>query len=232
MTFYEIATIALIPLFLFTIFAGINERRTFKKYARPEFTAEAGLTGAQAARLVLQRANVSNVLIKPCRGKLTDHYDPRDNTVYLSENVFAERSIAAIGVAAHEAGHAVQYASNYTAVKLRSTMVPVVNFSSRASMIFIIAALILESAAFSDVMLIIGIGFYAVYVLFTVITLPVELNASKRAKISLSESGVLNQDESVIASRVLRAAAMTYFASMAFALLQLLRFVGMFMRRR
>ncbi|MDR1939298.1 MAG: zinc metallopeptidase [Clostridiales bacterium] len=231
---YEIATIVLIPLLILTIAAGINVRRVFSKYDK--LLPSSGLTAAQAARAVLDGAGASNVMIKPCRGNLTDHYDPRDNTVYLSDAVYLSRSVAAIGIAAHEAGHAVQYASDYAPVKLRGAMVPVVSFASRASIAFILAAVALEilafSAAFSQTVLLIGIVFYGVYTLFTIITLPVELNASSRAKTLLVSSGILNADETAAASRVLTAAALTYVASMAMSIIQLLRFIGLFGRRR
>jgi Zn-dependent membrane protease YugP len=231
MDMYDIATIILIPLIIITIIIGANVRRTFKKYEK--IPAASGITAADAARLILEQAGVRSVMIKPCRGTLTDRYDPRDNAIYLSSAVFSSRSVAAIGIAAHEAGHAIQYAENYAPVKARSAMVPVVNFSSKASMVFIIAALIFETAAaFSDTMLILGIIFYAVYVLFTVVTLPVELNASKRAKSLLVQTNALTESENVLSSKVLNAAAMTYVASMAVSILQLLRFIGLLGRRR
>jgi Zn-dependent membrane protease YugP len=230
MDMYDIATIILIPLIIITVIIGVNVRRTFKKYEKT--TAASGITAAEAARLILEQAGVRAVMIKPCRGTLTDHYDPRDNTVYLSSAVFSSRSVAAIGIAAHEAGHAIQYAEGYAPIKARGVMVPVVNFSSKVSMIFIIAALIFEATAFSETMLILGIIFYSVYVLFTVITLPVELNASKRAKSLLVSTNALTESENALSSKVLGAAAMTYVASMAVSVLQLLRFIGLLGRRR
>ncbi|MDR1906588.1 MAG: zinc metallopeptidase [Clostridiales bacterium] len=230
MGFYEITSILLILLIVISIIIGTNVRRTFKKYNT--YSAASGITATHAVRIILERAGVNNVMIKPCRGSLTDHYDPRDNTVYLSETVINSHSVASIGIAAHEAGHAIQYAKNYAPVKTRGAMVPIVNFSSKASMIFIIAAIIFESAVYSQTMLIIGIVFYSVYTVFTVVTLPVEINASKRAKSLLTETGALTADENVLASKVLNAAALTYVASMAVSILQLLRFIGLLSRRR
>ncbi|MDR3263212.1 MAG: zinc metallopeptidase [Clostridiales bacterium] len=231
MDFYDIATLALIPLIILTLIAGVNVRRTFSKYKK--LYASSGITAAQAARLILERSGAGDVMIKTCRGSLTDHYDPGNNTVYLSESVYASCSVASIGIAAHEAGHAIQYARNYAPIRLRGAIVPIVNFASKASLIFIIAALIFfEATAYSQPMLIIGICFYAVYTLFTIITLPVELDASRRAKQLLVASGILTPDENLISSKVLNAAAMTYVASMALSILQLLRFIGLLSRRR
>ena len=231
MILYNIATVSVFALVLISLALSLKVRSDFNKYTK--FKAVSGVTGAKAAQTVLERAGVFGVAIKQCKGTLTDHYDPRDNTVYLSEKVYSSSSISAIGVAAHEAGHAVQYAKNYSPVKIRSAMVPAVNFSARISIVLILIALLVEAlSSISNTILIIGIALYAVYTVFTVVTLPVELNASKRAKALLLEAGVLNSDEIVLASKVLNSAAMTYVASMALSLMQLLRYIGLLNRRR
>ena len=186
-----------------------------------------GLTGAQAAEAVPWANGVRGVAIRPVRGSLTDHYAPRDNTIYLSETVYAADTVAAVGVAAHEAGHAVQYAVGYAPVRLRSAIVSVTNLSSQASMVLLFIGLFLYSQTFFGI----GILLFSVTTFFQLVTLPVEFNASRRAMETIESQGLLDAKEAQGAGRVLKAAAMTYVAALLTSLLQLLRFLLIFLGR-
>jgi hypothetical protein len=187
------------------------------------------MTGAQAAEYVLRANGVTGVQIQQVAGKLTDHFDPRSNVIRLSESVYGSNSIAAVGVACHEAGHAVQHAEGYFPNKLRSAIVPIANFGSKLSWIFIILGL--ASSAF-QALLYIGIVFFAVSVLFTLVTLPVEFNASSRALACIRNNELLTGDEYKGAKSTLQAAALTYVASAATAIAQLLRLILLANNRR
>ncbi len=204
-----------------------------------------GLTGAEAARQVLLRHNITNVSIVPVAGKLTDHFDPRTNTIRLSEGVYNATTIAAVGIAAHEAGHAVQHAEGYVPNKLRSVLVPVTNFGSRIGWILIIIGLAMtgyysysESSGsaltndISGVFLLLGVILYSTSLVFTLVTLPVEFNASKRALVTIKNNNLLVGDEFKGAKQTLTAAALTYVAAAITALLQLLRIITIINRRR
>ncbi len=227
-----------LPVFIWMIYTGIKVNTTFRKYNK--VMAQSGVNAFQAARILLDRNGLSNVQVQVCHGSLTDHYNPQNNTVYLSQATAYSTSIAAIGVAAHEVGHAIQYAQDYLPVKIRTALVPIVNFASRLSFPFILIAILLESLAYANVMsmqisnffLFLAILCYIVYCLFSFITLPAELNASKRAKQQLRESGVLAMDEVKTTSKVLTAAAMTYISSFVLSLVQLARLLVVFMSRR
>ena len=185
------------------------------------------LTGAQAADAVLRAHGVYNVPIRPCRGNLTDHYDPRDNTVYLSESVYNAPTVAAVGVAAHEAGHAVQYAVGYGPVRLRSAIIPATQIGSKFSFILLMIGMVLYSQA----LFFVGILLFSLTTFFQLVTLPVEFNASARAIETIEGQGLLEGDEIGGAKKVLRAAAMTYVAALLMSALQLLRFVLIFLGR-
>ena len=185
------------------------------------------LTGAQAAEAVLRAHGVYNVAIRPCSGNLTDHYDPRDNSISLSENVYNSTSIAAVGVAAHEAGHAVQYAENYGPVRLRTAIIPATQIGSKFSFILLLVGMVL----YSQSLFLVGILLFSLTTIFQLITLPVEFNASHRALVTLEEQGILYDDELNGARKVLRAAALTYVAALLMSLLQLMRFVLIFIGR-
>ena len=205
-----------------------------------------GLTGAEAARKVLLSHNITNVAIVPVAGKMTDHFDPRSNTIRLSEGVYNATTIAAVGIAAHEAGHAVQHAEGYLPNKIRSFMVPVTNFGSRIGWILIIIGFAMsgyysysESPAASassydtaSIMMLLGVILYSTSLIFTLVTLPVEFNASKRALRTIKEGNMLVGEEYVGAKQTLTAAALTYVAAAITALLQLLRIIAMINRRR
>ena len=204
------------------------------------------ITGAEAARQVLMNHNITNVAIVPVAGKMTDHFDPRTNTIRLSEGVYNATSIAAVGIAAHEAGHAVQHAEGYIPNKIRSFMVPVTNFGSKIGWILIIIGLIMSgyysysetaqaSTATYDtagILMFIGVILYSTSLIFTLVTLPVEFNASKRALTIIKERNLLAGQEYAGAKQTLTAAALTYVAAAITALLQLLRVLMMINRRR
>ena len=217
--------ILVMPAIIFSIWAQHMVKSNFKKYSQARCAN--GLTGAAAAQEVLRRGGASNVRIEPVSGSLTDHFDPRDNVIRLSESVYNTQSIAAVGVAANEAGHALQYANGYAPMKLRAAIIPVTSFGSKLAMPLVILGLVLGYAGLISL----GILFFAFAVLFQLVTLPVEFNASRRALSILDEYGLLRQDEMPGAKKVLAAAAMTYVAALAVSLAQLLRLIAMSQRR-
>ena len=218
--------IILVPAMLIALLAQINVSSTFNRYSR--IASRRGLTGAQAAEEVLRAHGVYGVRITRVSGKLTDHYDPKTNTIRLSDAVYGSTSIASVGVAAHEAGHAVQYAQEYGPIKLRGAIIPVCNFSSQISILLII----LGFALYSRPLFAVGVVLFAVAAFFQVVTLPVEFNASRRAIQSLSGTGLLDAEELRGARKVLTAAALTYVAALLVSLAQLLRYLLAFGGRR
>ena len=183
--------------------------------------------------MVLHQNGVHDVSIQRCSGKLTDHYDPRNHTISLSDDVYDSTSVAAIGVACHEAGHAVQHATAYAPLKIRNLIIPITNFGARFSSLFIMAGLILSYFFVGALFLAeIGIALFACSTAFQLITLPTEFNASHRAIDCITNSGILTNEEQKGAKKVLKAAAMTYVAALALSLLQLLRLVAIVNRRR
>ncbi len=217
--------IVLIPIVLLSVYAQAKVSGNFNHYSQVRNCR--GLTGAQAAYEVLRANGVQGVNIQPCSGKLTDHYDPRDNTIYLSQPVFGEPTVAAVGVAAHEAGHAVQYAVGYGPVRVRSAIIPVTQFGSNFAFIALFLGLIL----YSQPVFAIGIVLFGVTTLFQLVTLPVEFDASARALGTIDGSGLLQEDERQGAKKVLTAAALTYVASLLMGLAQLLRYLLIFAGR-
>ena len=215
--YYDWTILLVLPALFISIWAQIKVSSTYNKYST--VYTKGGLTGAQAARAILDKNGLSHVSIERVHGHLTDHYDPRTNVIRLSESVYNSTRTAAVGVAAHEAGHAVQYAKNYAPIKLRSAIIPVTRFGSMFAIPLFFIGLILASEPF----MLFGILLYATVALFQLITLPVEFNASDRAIAALDSSGMLTQDELVGARRVLSAAAMTYVAALLTSLLTLLR---------
>lgn len=223
--------ILVLPCILLSLWASSNVNSTFKKYSR-QFSSR-GLTGADAARRVLSAHGVGNVRIERVSGNLTDHYDPRTNVIRLSDNVFGNTSTAAIGVACHEAGHAVQYAQGYAPIKLRAAIIPVTNFGSRLAMPLILIGLLLAAFGNLSVLFIdLGIACFGLSLVFQLVTLPVEFNASNRALRAIADSNLLTEDEQAGARKTLRAAALTYVAATAVAFAQLLRLILLFGRRR
>lgn len=206
-----------IPVLIFTLFAQISVDSTFNKFNK--VANRRRMTGADAARLILQANGLHDVRIEQVAGNLTDHFDPRENVIRLSESVYGVASIAAVGVAAHEAGHAVQYAVGYGPIKLRSAIVGVTQFASKWSILILMLGFLIQVEALAMV----GFWLYAVVAFFQFVTVPVEFNASRRALAALSEGGALDNEELKGAKKVLSAAAMTYVAALASALVQLLR---------
>lgn len=200
--------------------ASAHVKSTFTRYSG--VASRSGLTGAQASSRLLQWNGENHIPVRPISGKLTDHYDPRTDTISLSETVYGSTSISAIGVAAHETGHAMQHAKGYFPLTLRSTMVPAVNICSTISWPLILIGLLYNSNS-AMIFVNLGVALFSVAVLFHLVTLPVELNASRRGLAMLRETGILNEDELHMARKVLTAAALTYVASAASAVLQLLR---------
>lgn len=219
----------IIGMVLCTI-ASVNVNATFKRYSSVHNSR--GITGAQAARQILDSNGLYNVSIEMVAGNLSDHYDPKANVIRLSEGVYNSTSVAAIGVAAHECGHAVQHATDYTPIRIRQAVIPLTNLGSKLWYILFIAGLALASTSFGMGMLYAGIILFALIVLFQVVTLPVEFNASRRALSTLENYNILEGDELSKAGKVLRAAAMTYVAAVANALLQLLRLLAIANKKR
>ena len=215
--------VLVLPAMLFALIASASVNSTFEKYAKQR--SMRGLTGADAARMVLDANGLSDVQIRRVGGKLTDHYDPRDNTVYLSDSVHDNASTAAIGVAAHEAGHAVQHASGYLPIKIRSAIIPVTNFGSRLAIPLILIGLLIVAGGGSPVLAYTGIICFSLTAVFQLVTLPTEFNASSRAMKALENGHILSGEELGGARKVLSAAAMTYVAALAVSLAQLLRLI-------
>ena len=215
----------LIPVLILSVYAQIQVSGSFRRYSGVR--NRRGLTGAQAAEAVLRAHGVYDVPIRPCRGNLTDHYDPRDNTIYLSEGVYAAPTVAAVGVACHEAGHAVQYAVGYGPVRVRTAIIPVTQIGSQLSFILLLVGRVL----YSQSLFLVGIVLFSLTTFFQLVTLPVEFNASHRALETIDGQGLLDEEELSGARRVLRAAALTYVAALLMSLLQLLRYVLIFLGR-
>ena len=198
--------------------AGVNS--SFRKYSQVKSRRQ--ITGAQAADIILRNAGIRDVTINHIRGDLTDNYSPRDLTLNLSDSVFNNSSVAAIGVAAHECGHAIQDAEGYVPIRIRNAIIPVANIGATISWPLIIIGII---AGWYQPLITAGILLFSAVVLFHLVTLPVEINASRRALRILSDSGMLYEEEVTGASKVLKAAAMTYVAALASSALQLLRLI-------
>ena len=202
-----------------SLIASARVKSTFAKYSR--FASRSNMTGAQAAETILRANGIYDVSVQRVAGELTDHYDPRNKTLNLSEPVYGSNSVAAIGVAAHECGHAIQHKESYAPLEIRGSLVPVANFGSGASWFFIIGGLFLSFQP----LITIGIVLFSLAVLFQLVTLPVEFNASSRALKALESTGTLGSDELGQTRKVLSAAALTYVAGAAAAILQLLRLI-------
>ncbi|CEI73743.1 MULTISPECIES: zinc metallopeptidase [Romboutsia] len=209
----------LIPAILFTIYAQFKVSSTTSKYLR--VNSSKGYTGEQVARTILNSNGLNNVSIEMVTGHLTDHYDPRSNTVRLSQDIYYGTSITSISVAAHECGHAIQHAKGYVPLNFRSALVPIVNFSSNISWLLIALGFIMRGPFLE-----IGIILFAASVLFQIVTLPVEFNASSRAIVQLNNLGIVDKRESNQSRKVLTAAALTYVAAALTSVLQLLRLLA------
>lgn len=218
----------MLPAIIVTMIAQIRVKSAFRKYS--QITTVKNLTGAQAADAIARFGGAYGVQIQRIAGSLTDNYDPRNNTISLSDDVYSSTTIAAVGVAAHEAGHAIQNAKNYLPNKIRAVLIPITNFGSRLAIPLVIIGLILPVQY--DFVVYFGIVLYSIAVVFQLVTLPVEFNASFRAIHALDESGILYPDELEGAKSVLKAAAMTYLAASFTAILTLLRLVALASGRR
>ena len=216
--------ILVLPAVIFSLWASIRVNTTFKKYSK--IRSMRGITGAEAARRVLDANGLQHIRIEQIPGNLTDHYDPRSDVIRLSESVYGKTSVAAVGVACREAGHAVQHAENYAPVKIRAAMIPVTNIDSRRAIPLIRLGILLNSLASAPEFLVIayiGVACYGLCTLFQLVTLPTEFDASRRALRCIESYGILGSEEIGGARRVLTAAAMTYVAALAVSLMQLLR---------
>lgn len=210
-----------------SLLASAKVKSTFSKYS--QVNSLSGMTGAEAAERILRFEGISDVRVERIQGELTDHYDPRDKVLRLSDSVYDNRSVAAVGVAAHECGHAVQDNKGYAPLRIRASLVPVANIGSTISWPLILIGLLLGG---SKTLITIGIIMFSFAVLFHLVTLPVEFNASNRAVAILAETGVLQGEEVGQTKKVLFAAALTYVASAATMILQLLRLLILFGNRR
>lgn len=223
--------VLVLPCVLLSLWASNSVNSTFKKYSSQ--MSRRGITGAQAAERVLRSNGVSGVRIERTAGNLTDHYDPRTNVIRLSDPVYSSTSVAAVGVACHEAGHAVQYAQNYAPIKLRAAIIPITNIGSKLAMPLILLGVFLavfENLSYTFVYL--GIACFGLSLVFQLVTLPVEFNASRRALAAIESGEFLTEEEQRGARKTLHAAAMTYVAATAVSLAQLLRLILIFGRRR
>ena len=223
--------VIILPCMVLSMWASSRVNSTFKKYSNQYSMRR--LTGADAARRVLSSHGVHNVRIERVSGNLTDHFDPKTNVIRLSDSVYDNTSTAAIGVACHEAGHAVQYAQNYGPIKLRAAIVPITNIGSKLAMPLILLGLLLSFLGnFSYTLVYVGIACFSLSVVFQLVTLPVEFNASRRALQAIEDGQILTNEELMGARKTLSAAAMTYVAATAVAMAQLLRLLILFGGRR
>ena len=220
-----------LPCVLLSLWASHNVNSTFKKYSQ-QFSVRR-LTGAEAAQRVLSANGVHGVRIERVSGNLTDHFDPKTNVIRLSDSVYNNTSTAAIGVACHEAGHAVQYAHDYAPIKLRAAIIPLTNFGSRLAMPLILLGILFSTLGMvSNTLVYLGIGCFGLSLVFQLVTLPVEFNASRRALQAIAAANLLTEEEQRGARKTLTAAALTYVAATATALAQLLRLILIFGGRR
>ena len=219
--------ILVLPCIILSMIASASVNATFKKYAK-QFSIR-GITGAQAAQKVLHANGVTNVRIERISGNLTDHYSPKEGVIRLSDGVYDSTSTAAIGVACHEAGHAAQYASHYLPIHLRAAIIPLTNFGSKLAMPLILLGIVLSAfSEISSTIVYLGIACFGLSLVFQLITLPVEFNASARAMQAIRDHEILTEDEQKGARKTLTAAAMTYLAATAVSLAQLIRLLALF----
>lgn len=213
-----------VPLLL-GLFAAGAVRSAFARYSK--VPTRRGITGAEVARVILQAHGIHDVKVEPVAGSLSDHYDPSNKTLRLSEPVYGSSSVAAVGIAAHEVGHAIQHAHGYVPLKFRSAWVPVAGFGTNLGLWIVIAAMFMGGISGAPLMSWIGLGLFATSTVFTLLTLPVEFDASRRALLTLEQGGVMAADELPGVRSVLRAAAMTYVAAFVSSLMILLHYANM-----
>ena len=224
--YYDPTYILVIIGAILSIIASSMVQSTYSKYSKVR--SMSGMTGAQVAEMILKNKGIYDVRVERVSGNLTDHYNPKTKVVNLSDSVYNSQSVAALGVAAHECGHVIQHHENYVPLSIRSMLVPAANIGSKAGIPIILLGILL---GYNTVLVQIGIWVFALAVLFQVVTLPVEFNASRRALVCLEEYGIVTRDEKNKSAKVLRAAAFTYVAAAAAAILQLLRLIMLFGRR-
>ena len=210
--------VLVVPALLVSVWAQIKVKTTFNKYSR--LTVASGMTGADTSRYIQQQNGIHTGL-EAVAGSLSDHYDPRNNTIRLSTPVYGYATVAAVGVAAHETGHAIQHAQGYSPVKMRTALVPITNFSSAISPLLVVLGIVMAM----DPLAYLGIALFSVATLFQLVTLPVEFDASRRAVVALSQSGRFTEDEIKGVKKVLTAAALTYVAALFVSLMSLLRLI-------
>lgn len=220
MMFWDPTYIVVLPAVIFAMIAQFKVNSTFKKYSSVRNVR--GYTASEVARKILDDNGLYDIQIEHISGNLTDHYDPSSNVIRLSDSVYGSTSVAAIGVAAHEVGHAVQHAQGYTPIKIRQAIIPITQIGSKLAIPLVIVGMLIS---FLDWLIPVGIFLYTGVVLFQAVTLPVEFNASGRALRTLDENAILQPDEVKMSKKVLSAAAMTYVAAMFSALLSLLRLI-------
>ena len=229
MLYYDMLYI--LPALLLTMIASVAVRFTYARYS--QVRAGSGITAATAARRILDANGLSHIRIESIPGDLTDHFDSKDGVIRLSDTVRDSTSIAAIGVAAHECGHAIQYAKEYAPIRIRSAIVPATGIASRLAVPLVLIGTVLSFYAEGLLALAYaGIILFGICVLFQLITLPVEFNASRRARKIMADEGILSGEEITGATKVLNAAAMTYVAALATSVLQLIRLLGIVRRNR
>lgn len=217
--------ILVVPALLISMYAQWKVSSTFKTYSST--ATRSGLTGAGVARKILDMNGLQSVRVERIAGNLTDHFDPRDNVVRLSDTVYGSASISAVGVAAHETGHAVQHATKYVPMKIRSAIIPVTNIGSKLAIPLVLVGLLFSFPMLTEI----GIVFFSLSVIFQLVTLPVEFNASSRAIATLANTGLVSDVEKTGVRKVLTAAALTYVAALLVAIAQLMRLVLLFGRR-
>ena len=223
--------VLVLPVMILSLIASARVNSTFNRYSNQ--LSSRRITGAQAAQRVLLANGITDVKIERVDGNLTDHFDPKSNVIRLSDKVYDSPSTAAIGVACHEAGHAVQYAQNYGPIKLRAAIIPATNIGSKLAMPLILVGILLTSLSeFSTILIYLGIACFSLSLIFQLVTLPVEFNASRRAMTTIDSLNILTEEEQVGAKKTLRAAAMTYVMATLAALSQVLRLLVIFGRRR
>lgn len=225
----------MLPAMIIAVGAQLLVKSRFNKFSK--IASEKGLTGAEAASLVLRAGGVNNVAVGRVSGHLTDHYDPKSNSISLSDSVYGSKSIAAIGVAAHEAGHALQYAYNYAPIRFRMAMVPITRIGSMLGPILIVVGCVMTYAASAVsnelglVIYAVGLALFSAVAVFQLATLPVEIDASSRALVALERVGALDETELQGAKKVLTAAALTYVAALITSIMQILYYVSRFRPR-
>lgn len=221
----------MLPAIIITLIVQIKLKATYSRFSRVKNSR--GLTGAQAAQETLRNAGVYGVRIEQTSGNLTDHFSPKENVIRLSKDVYNGTTIAAVGIACHEAGHAIQYDREYGPIKLRNALIPVTNIGSKIGLLLIIIGLFLANTYYySEIIFFIGIVLYSLVVVVQLVTLPVEFNASRRAMESIRGSGLLSDEECTGARKVLTAAALTYVAAMISSLMTVLYYISLANRRR